>query len=182
MVTFDKLSLSSERDVLNIICSLDTSENEGWYISSIQVEYIENYLAGGPSSHAIEVYSGTDTFVNTSLSADDTTVQSSDKFGITTFAKGLFVVYVYCSDGSTISSPEVGLIIDWDKIYLEGMFHVKQALSECGFKKDFIDFVLRWEAFKLAIDTCDYEMMHCLWTKLFGVAVSTTKSTCCCCN
>ena len=169
MITFSNLSLSADRKELYIECSGTAAEQ----ITKVRLEYFENYSSEGPSdnSYLVKEYEEGEypSSVNLTVTEPELSVTGAD-----TFINGLFYVYVfyYENGDSTIEHMATAVVLDWEKVYVEAMSYLKELATDCGKCQDnaeFIDFILRWEALKLAIETCDWETVHCIWARLFGM-------------
>lgn len=166
MITFSNLSISADRSVLNISCSGTAQEQ----IAAIYVEYFKNYSSTGPSEKAYKIEYAVGSRPSTvTLALTDDILEG---MGTDTFIDGLFYVYVqYYELGDSVLNTVIGIVLDWEKVYVEAMSYLKMLATDCGTCKDnqeLIDFILRWEALKLAIDTCDWDTLHCLWSQLFN--------------
>lgn len=201
MVQFNELRITDNKTCLTVSCFVENlSMYSGMYIKSIDVYYYKNYsTAGGSSEHAINIYSNT---------SDDTTVKSvrktlyaaqlesvANEFGTSTFAGGLFYVVVECDgtlgSGAALyecgadSTVDVGVVVDWEKIYSEGMRYITSYYNNCKTPCDvslWEDFILRWNALKLAIATCDWDMVNTLWDKIFFRSATRASASGCGCG
>lgn len=118
--------------------------------------------------------------LNLSLSASEI---SKKTFGVSDFANGLFYVYVICGGvpGSTTecgwdNMTTIGIIADWELVYKSGMHYISDIIKPhlpCrmnGIVGDgFTDFILRWNALKLGMQTCDYDSVDRLWNTMLKV-------------
>lgn len=179
MITFSNLSLSADRSTLTIACAGTASEQ----IAKVYLEYFENYSSEGPSDKACLVKSynagSYPSSVNVTVSEGDL-----EPAGVTSFVNGLFYVYVqyYNAGTATPLNTATAVVLDWEKVYVEAMSYLKNLATDCGKCQDnqeFIDFILRWEALKLAIETCDWDTVHCIWGRLFGMSSATMEDCGC---
>lgn len=90
------------------------------------------------------------------------------------FSEGLFFVFVK----TNIQDPDValeirkefgdlpcertrefsvGITMDISSVYRRAMCLIKDVIGECKIPKHLIDFILRWKAFKIAVENGDYE-------------------------
>lgn len=118
--------------------------------------------------------------LNLSLSTSEI---SKKTFGVADFADGLFYVYVICGGvpGSTTECGKdnmttIGVLADWELVYTSGMHYISDIIKPhlpCkmnGIVGDgFTDFILRWNALKLGIKTCDYDSVDKLWNTMLEV-------------
>lgn len=183
MIQFSELRISTDRRKLYVGCEVENFDiYSGVYIKSIYVEYYKNRLASGsPSEDAVCIYdNANDDYSVKSAYATLTAAELPESLEISSFAKGLFYVYVICDvHGTSLATADcgwdamttVGIVADWEKVWAEGMHYIDEVARACGkctIKDDFIDFILRWEALKLAMIVCDYETVDRLWDGLFG--------------
>lgn len=191
MVIFNELRITEDGNCIIVDCEVENVDvYANMYIQSIYLEYYENASAASmPSSKAYRLYENLDA---------DTTVKgkrlvfSKDllgltNMGITDFDGGLFYVIVNC-DGelpaSASSMPcgydnttDIGAILDWRVFYTRGMSWVASIVSGCGEPNfcenptGFEDFVLLWNALKLALSTCNWDMVTELWKRFLRVSL-----------
>lgn len=182
MVTFNELRISDDYGCLIVDCEVErVGIYKDMYVKSVYLEYYKNANAASmPSSKAVCIYENTN---------DDKTVkairlkvmQSSlgrMDFGTTSFKNGLFYVIVNC-DGtmpaSIVNYPcgydeqtDIGAIIDWKSFYNIGMSYVNSLFGGCDSCPDltgFEHFAVLWNALKMAISTCDWNLVSELWDK-----------------
>jgi hypothetical protein len=188
MVTFKELRISPDGKKLLVNCIVDQMNiYEDMYIKSIYVEYYKNVnTMGVPSDKAICIYENSEDDV--SVKAVKECLEHSnivvEKFNIESFIGGLFYVYVTC-DGvlpagvSTLpcgydDNTDVGVILDWKLFYETGMKYIARMAKEC-YKCDSPlgaeNFILLWNALKLAMSTCDYRLIEKYWNKFIRIAI-----------
>ena len=187
MITFNELRIGENGSCLVVdveISGLEIYKN--MYIKSVSLDYYGNVVRDKshslPSAKAYKLYDN---------SFDDTTVRRKrismpqaalvmTDFGIEEFDKGLFFVTVVC-DGDLPAgvanfacgfddTVKIGVVVDWKSFYSVGMQYVARLANRCADPclKDpgFEDFILQWNALKLAIDTCNWPMVAELWDKV----------------
>lgn len=190
MITFNELRIARDGECLIVdveIKGLEVYKN--MYIKSISLDYYQNILdkasSSLPSVDSYKIYNN---------DFDDQTVQHKrisfpqtalplTNFGIEDFDKGLFFVTVIC-DGNLpaeISSfycgaddtVKIGVVVDWKSFYSVGMQYVARLANKCAdpclTDPAFEDFVMQWNALKLAIDTCNWPMVAELWKRVMRV-------------
>ena len=183
MVTFNDLRISEDGSCLIVdveITDLDIYSN--MYIDSIYLDYYGTFSSSLPSASAYTMYDNRD--------ADQTVKHKRivlpkaflgmTNFGISSFDKGMFFVTVRC-DGVLPSSivnyacgyddtVNVGVILDWKYFYQKGIQYAAGMVDPCHNKcidnTGFEDFILQWNALKLAVNTCDWMLAAKLWNKL----------------
>lgn len=185
MIQFSELRLSADKHKIYVGCEVENFDiYSGVYIKSVYIDYYKNRLASGsPSENAICLYDNThDDYTVKSAYATLDSNALTEAFGTTTFVDGLFYVYVTCDvHGASLATADcgwdamttVGIVADWEKVWAEGMMYINEvanACSNCGIKDNFLDFILRWEALKLAMITCDYETVDNIWDGLLGTS------------
>ena len=205
MVTFNELRISEDRKCLIVDCEVENVDvYSDMYIKAIYLEYYKNATAAAmPSERAFLMYQNSteDPTVKgkrLKLSADFLPVTG---FGISTFEDGLFYAIVIC-DGtlpaSVTSMPcgyddttKIGAIVDWKSFYEKGMQFVGALYGGCSGGKfceapeSFEDFLILWNALKLAISTCNWDLVNELWDRFLRAplgsnGVSVVKGGCGC--
>lgn len=183
MVIFNDLRITEDKDCLIVDCYIeDVDGYEGMYIDSVDIDYYKNVTSDGtPSEHSINLYSydgEQERAVHCVLKQSD--IVGTD-FGTETFDSGLFFVVVKC-DGTPTNAgilaqyscgadetTDIGVVIDWKKVYELGMGFASRLAFGCDNKCDipagFEQFILLWYALQLAISTCDWAQVRRLWPK-----------------
>ena len=185
MVTFDDLRISADGDKIRIQLHVaDYEEYANMYIDSVYLEYYKNRgTIGVPSDKAIELYkheapvgSGEEDKKHSLIL--ETSVPSSEDWP-DSFRKGLFYVYVNC-DGTlpvTVSSMpcgfddthDIAVIPDWLEFYNDIMPQVAKLANSCSPCEEFGDFehlILMYNAFRFAVDACDWVNAESIWEDL----------------
>ena len=123
-------------------------------------------------------------------------------FGATSFKNGLFYVIVKCAGTpgyQIVNMPcgsdncyRIGAILDWKAFYTRGMQYVNSLFNGCNPCPDltgFEHFAVLWNALKMALATCDWNLVSDLWSKFLlapaGVSITgsiTPKSSGCGCG
>jgi len=189
MVQFNELGISDDKSALRVRCTVDSLDiYSGMYIKSIYVEKYDNSTSSGvPSDKAICIFENTGSVtivksVRVCLNSSNPEVKS--KFGMDSFDGGLFYVIVECdgslgADASSYpcgydSTTDVGVVLDWLKLYDIGMQHVARIASECldgcADMSAFDNFIVLWNAMKLAVSACDYTLVKKLYDKMLRYA------------
>lgn len=185
MVRFDELRITPDKENLVIECHVeDYDVYSKMYIQTVYLEYYKNRgTVGVPSDKAILLFEND--------REDPTAVRSFRKrvnldalpgnFGTQTFSDGLFYVYVVC-DGNLPASVstmycgfdvplDVAVIPDWKALYDRIMPLVARFAMDCSpceVPANFEHLILLWNAFRFAVDTCDWLQVDRLWDKLMG--------------
>lgn len=182
MVTFNELRISDDYGCLIIDCEVERVDiYKDMHIQSIYLEYYKNANAASmPSSKAVCVYddeAGTKKKKAVRLSVRPADLHDMN-MGAGTLQKGLFYVIVQC-DGelpaSIVNYPcgydetkKIGAILDWKSFYNIGMSYVNSLFNGCNPCPDltgFEHFAVLWNALKMALSTCDWNLVSDLWEK-----------------
>lgn len=204
MVIFNDLRITEDKECLIVDCYIEDIDGyDGMYIDSIDIDYYKNVTEDcQPSEHAINLYTHED---GETFRALRKTLKRSDivgkDFGTETFDGGLFFVVVRCDGNPTNlevlaqysctmdNTVDIGVIIDWQRIYEQGMGYAAKLAYGCDNPCDspvgFEQFIIYWYALQLAISTCDWPQVRKLWPKFLrafggGNASSTSSSGCGC--
>ena len=63
----------------------------------------------------------------------------------------------------------LGVALNWQSIYQQGIDHMRKVVNGCcGMPKDFIDYILRFKAFELALRTAQYQLANDRFKKWFA--------------
>lgn len=206
MVTFNELRISDTRDCLIIdfeVENVDVFKN--MYVEAVYLEYYKNANpAGAPGEKAVTVWENTN---------DNNTVRAkriyyrlsqtdSTKMGVTTFDNGLFYVIVKCAGEPSYQITNMpcgsddpyrwGAILDWRAFYDRGMQYVNSLFNGCNPCPDltgFEHFAVLWNALKMALSTCDWNLVKDLWNKFLlapadvvSISAPVAKSSGCGCR
>lgn len=180
MVVFNELRISDDKESIVIDCNIqDVSYYTEMYINGIYLEYYKDFSeASSLGERAITVYEKGDgdamTYIRRIVNLDEI----RDTIGLESLAGGLFYVVVDC-DGTlpadiiqygawASSATDVGVVFDWEMLYRLGMQYVAQYYygdKVCADKNGLVQFILLWNALRLAINTGDWSMVNSLWGK-----------------
>lgn len=141
------------------------------YISSISIDTEDTFSTGKPSSNAVVVYENQDTTVK-----EHSINITPDRFKFTSLNGHIFYVYVTVAGTPSIDTPcamdteyTLGVALNWQPIYQQGIDHMKKVVNGCcGMPKDFIDYILRFKAFELALRTAQYQLANDRFKKWFA--------------
>lgn len=185
MVTFNELRICEDGNYLIVDCEIDNVDiYKDMYIKNIYVEYYKNASSASmPGAKAYHLYENkrNDSSIKGKRVKMSVNELGSTEFGITSFDGGLFYVIVEC-DGPARAlaqlgdmpcgfdqTVDIGAILDWTVFYRRGMSYIASMFDACGNPcqptDGFEHFILLWNALKLAIDTCDWEMVKDLWDR-----------------
>ena len=199
MVIFNELRIAENRSCLTVDCYIEElTTYANMYIESIYIDYYKNTTpASMPGAKAYCLYENTegDTSVRAVRRSLHEYTLPLTQFGIDKFDDGIFYVIVKCN--GTLPASEiadlpcgadntttVGVIIDWKTVYEKGMQYVSSiygpCASGCADLTGFEHFALLWNALRLAISVCDWQMVENLWNKILlspSVASSGSSSS-----
>ena len=136
------------------------------YISSISIDTEDTFSTGKPSSNAVVVYKNQDTTVK-----EHSINITPDRFKFASLNGHIFYVYVTVADTPCTMNTEytLGVALNWQSIYQQGMDHMRKVVNGCcGMPKDFIDYILRFKAFELALRTAQYQLANDRFKKWFA--------------
>lgn len=198
MVKFDELRISDCGNYLTIECHIENYDvYSEMYINTVYLEYYKNRgSVGVPSEHSLLVFENNNE-TPSDVRAVRVRVALSDlpsDFGTNVFEGGLFYVYVNCdgnlpAEVSTMhcsfdNTQAVGIIVDWKALYKQIMPYVaklSQSCNPCDSPSGFEHMILLWNAFKFAVDTCDWVQIDRIWGELMGTATTGHVSSGCGC-
>lgn len=185
MVIFNDLRINDDKDKIFVDCYIgDLSAYDNMYIKSIYIYHYSNAsTVDGMPINMEKAYllfdnrENSDTSVravSTIFTIDDT--YTVEGFGVNKFDGEIFYVMVLC-DGelgdvssyveTAAESIDIGIILDWDKLYQLGMSYVSSfgPGNICNFPQGYDLFLLFWFGLKMALEIKDYNQIHKLWDK-----------------
>lgn len=153
------------------------------YISSISIDTEDTFSTGKPSSNAVVVYENQDTTVK-----EHSINIIPDRFKFTSLNGHIFYVYVTVAGTPSADTPctmdteyTLGVALNWQSIYQQGIDHMRKVVNGCcGMPKDFIDYILRFKAFELALRTAQYQLANDKFKKWFAEDVTKFNPPCGC--
>lgn len=186
MVNFNEVRICEGHKQLIIDCSIENSYlYANMHIEAIYLDYYKNVDSSGlPSSKAVKITPEFEEPVKSQRIVITSDFLSETEWNINTFKGGLFYVIVEC--GGT-PAPEALSVLpcgfddslaiaaapDWETFYKNGMQYISSLFSKCKDNCEvpagFEQFVLLWEAFKLAIAVCDWSLASDLWSRIVAV-------------
>ena len=192
MVIFNELRIKEDGACLIVDCEIENVDvYAGMYIDSIYIDYYKNTSSVSmPSGKAFLLWENktSDTSIRNRRVSMPVSDLARTQFGISRFDDGLFYVIVNC--GGTPSSDiryypcgaddpkRIGVVLDWRAFYQRGMSYVNSIVGACGSRNfcdspdGFEDFIILWNALKLAISTCDWMLVKDLWEKFLKAPYS----------
>lgn len=176
MVIFDQLRISDDGKRMYI----NLHVNNASYFDNIYLDKITIMTANQVSEAAPEMVA--DDYIYRLEFAEnirtfDIVLQASDfneKFIHADLTKDLFFVYVQCKGVPDPCTPcrldemtTLGVTFDESLLHQKVMGFTKDMLKDCQIPMAFSDFMLRWFAFKAAIETEHYVAAIKFWKLLF---------------
>lgn len=162
------------------------SYNEGTSVASLPTDYIYKLTFDEDTKEAslvLDVSSFDEAFAGTGSSTASVAYTDSSLSG------PLFFIYVVC-DGvpddctpcSLSNETVIALTFDSKLLHNKVMEYTKKLANTCDIPKDFINFILLWNAFKSSIETDHYIPAITYYNWLFNSygAVSVNTNTCRC--
>lgn len=183
MVNFNEVRICDGHTKMVIDCSIMSSYlYANMHIDSIYLDYYKNVdFSGVPSPKAVKVSPEfTEPMRAYKVVISEEFLNETD-WGIDTFKDGLFFVIVQCEG---VPAPEASSVLpcgfddavaiaavpDWESFYAAGMQYISSLFSKCKdnceIPAGFEQFVLLWEAFKLAVAVCDWKLASELWERM----------------
>ena len=185
MVVFNDLRITPDGQNLLIDAVMAPYKYfKNMYISSISIDTEDTFSpTGKPSSNAVVIYENQDTTVK-----EYSVNLSPERFKLPSFNSHIFYVYVTVAGTPSVDTPctmdteyTIGAVLNWQSIYQQGMNHMRQVVNGCcGMPKDFIDYILRFKAFELAIRTAQYQLANDRFKKWFAGGSSEFNPPCGC--
>ena len=186
MIKFNELRIENCNNTLIIDASVrDLSYYNDIYIDSITIDTQATYVGSGPSSNAIFTYNVPigQSLKNIRLDLNATVL------GVN-FDTNLLFIYV-----SARGIPQIDVPCDMDNvhtlsvitnlylIYRNGLKLLSEAQDDCqNSSKSLVDFILKLNAFDLAIKTCNYVTAIRYWNKYFKSDKYQSLTNNCGCN
>lgn len=173
MIVFNDLRITPDGENLLIDAMVAPYKYfENMYISSISIDTEETFSpTGKPSSNAVVVYENQDTTVK-----EHSINITPDRFKFASLNGHIFYVYVTVAGTPSADTPctmdteyTLGVALNWQSIYQQGVDHMRKVVNGCcGMPKDFIDYILRFKAFELALRTAQYQLANDRFKKWFA--------------
>ena len=185
MITFKELRITPDGQYLIIDAAIDNNDYfSDVYIDSVVIDTQNTYTINGPSSSHVYEYTsiGNQKEVRLTLTSKDLT--SMDRL-----CGNIFFVYVISKGTPSSQAPAgltgtqiMGTVVSLRPIYKQALCYIKQVENKCDIPKNFVDFILRWKAFELAIRTGNYTLAIQYWNDLILEPPTITLNTNCSCN
>lgn len=169
MVVFQDLRITPDGEELcidSIIAPYDFYEGE--YIASIAIDFEGTYTPSGSSQKPIYYKEFTEHNKQQSLILKASELNNNPDYTFSDFRNHIFYVYVTVggapspdTDCGWDNATTLGVAIDWYSIYYMGINHMKKVKDNCcDIPREFIDYILRFKAFELALRTANYQLAN----------------------
>ena len=182
MVAFQELRITPDGKKLIIDVSVKNLEYyTNVYLDTIQIDTQDTFIESGPSSKVVytKVIGGNTKSVRLELGTGDL---------LPTLSDNLFFVYIRIKGTPAANTPCVlynittlRLISNLYPLYQYTFSYIKELSDTCSIPKNFINYILQYKAFELAIKTGHYTEAIKYWKKFFmGIKDSVITSNCGC--
>lgn len=178
MILFDQLRISDDGQTLYI----DAHVNKASYFENVYIEKVVVCTEGQVMETNPQEF--TDDYVYKYEPGDTTTKEVhlvlnastlNEKFTGSSLSGNMFFVYVKCEGIVPSDTPcrldemtTLGVTFDYGAIFNGAMNYTRELADSCEVPDQFIDFILNFEALKLAIETEHYIPAIKYWKYLLG--------------
>lgn len=180
MVEFNKLLVLPCNRGLYIDCNiLDLPYFENVYIDKVIIDNQNTYTLEGPSSTPIysAVIEGNQKKIQLTISSNDLLIDSDSVFFVYVVTKGTPRSDIPCGLDNSIV---VESCVDTYSIYRQALKYIKDECNRCEPSLSFIDFILRFKAFQLALKTKDFLLAIKYWRRFINQPSITKTNNCRC--
>lgn len=182
MVQFNELRITPDGQRLIIDASVkDLEYYTNVYLDDVLIDTQDTFVESGPSSKV--VYRG-------SIMGDSKSIRLELGTGnlLPTLNDNLFFVYVRTKGAPAANTPcgmdnitTLGVVSNLYPLYQHAFSYIKELGDTCSIPKNFINYILQYKAFELAIKTGHYTEAIRYWKKFFmGIKDSVITSNCGC--
>ena len=182
MVQFNELRITPDGQRLIIDVSVkDLEYYTNVYLDDVLIDTQDTFVESGPSSKV--VYRG-------SIMGDSKSIRLELGTGnlLPTLNDNLFFVYVRTKGAPAANTPcgmdnitTLGVVSNLYPLYQYTFSYIKELSNTCSIPKNFINYILQYKAFELAIKTGHYTEAIRYWKKFFmGIKDSVITSNCGC--
>lgn len=156
----------------------------GMYVEAIVIDTEETYTGTGPSSRPVfkKEFSTEDKHQAMVLEAKD--------FGWSDFHGHLLYIYALAGGTPAPDTPcdwdgesSLGVVLWWQPIYEQGIKYMAKTVRECcDTNSGYIDYLLRYHTFMLALKSANYVLANDLFKRWFSSSEIVVRTTSCNCN
>lgn len=168
MVTFQELRITPDSQKLIIDVSVkDLEYYTNVYLDTIQIDTQDTFVESGPSSEVVytEVIGGDTKSVRLELGTGDL---------LPTLNGNLFFVYIRTKGTPAANTPcgmdniaTLGVVSNLYPLHQHAFSYIKELSDTCSIPKNFINYILQYKAFELAIKTGHYTKAIKYWKRFF---------------
>lgn len=193
MIIIDQLRITDD----GLAMYLDAHVNEASYFDDVCIDKV-TILTEDQVSELDPLTFGSSYVYQTSLSGSQKEVHlvlnvnsMNSKFTAKDFTSNMFFVYITAKGTPASDTPcrldemtTLGVTLDYGLIYNNALCFTKELSDNCNVPMGFIDFILNYEAMKIAIETEHYvaAIEHFNWLKNNGCSSNGTVTKGCGCN
>ena len=194
MIQFNTLKISQNGKNLIISASVKNLKYySDVFIGSIIIDNQDTYSANGPSSNPIYKRSFAGTNIVTGeeikgvkeINLKITAKEIKDNEG--NLNNDILYIYLIAAGTPTSDTPcgmdevnTLGVAYNIRPIYNIGMSYIKQVANTCKPSKEFIDFILKYKALELCLETNNYIQANKFWNKYFKKITNLNIKNCGC--
>ena len=182
MVQFNELKITPDGQRLIIDVSIkDLEYYTNVYLDTVQIDTQDTFVESGPSSEVVysKTIEGNTKSVRLELGTGDLLPALNDN---------LFFVYIRTKGTPAANTPcgmdnitTLGVVSNFYPLYQHTFSYIKELNDTCSIPKSFINYILQYKAFELAIKTGHYTEAIKYWKKFFmGINDSVITSNCGC--
>lgn len=113
----------------------------------------------------------------------------NEKFNRCDLSHNMFFVFIDCAGIPAPDTPcrldemtTLGVTLDYGVIYNVAMNNTKEFIKECKLSKNFLNYILNYEAMKFSIETEHYVSAIWYWKSILGLASGTPVYKGCGCH
>lgn len=184
MVEFKRLLLLPKRNGLYLEVEVpDLPYNENIYLDRIYIDTADSFRVGGVSKNPVYKYTieGNKKSLKLTIPHHDILVKHCEGqlFFVYVITKGTFKADTPCGmdEHATLAA-----ICDTYKIYRQGIKYIQETYERCNVPRHFIDFILRYNAFKICLQTRDYPLAIAYWKRFNNQSCNAPSSNTCGCH
>lgn len=182
MVQFNELRITPDSKTLIIDVSVkDLEYYTDVFIAEVRIDSQDTFSPTGPSYNEVykDTISGNTKSIRLELGTGDLLPSLKDN---------IFFVYIVTKGTATPNTPcgmdnitTLGVAVNLYPLYQHALAYIKELGDTCNIPKNFIDFILQYKAFQLAIKTGHYTEAIRYWRKFFmGIKDLSITSNCGC--
>lgn len=182
MVEFNKLIvLPCDQGIYLDVNVLDMQYFENVYLDSIIIDTQDTFDSNGPSKSPVYTYTveGDKKNIQLTIKASELLVNNMNNtmFFVYIVTKGDFTADVPCGCDSRFT---LGVCVNTEPIYNRSIKLLQEAYDTCNVPRYLIDFILRFEAFKLCLKTRNFTMAIAYWKRFWNMIEPIKNNKCYC--